>query len=147
MLRYANISTAQCGNDERRIVAKTEKADSHRSKESMGTFLRLPWLGKWIGTDSLLTVRESNSLMLEEAEEFSCSSDTKSTYSPWRIAVQVLPLTWAAISPVGGLGLFSNRWTSLGSPRLMLAAFAWEVGLELATSKPICSRQWQTRWR
>ena len=38
MWSYENISTARCGKVDKRTVEKTEKADSHRSKESMGTF-------------------------------------------------------------------------------------------------------------
>ena len=57
MLRYENISTARCGKVDKRTVENTEKADSHQSKESMGTFLALLWLGKEMGKDSPLTVR------------------------------------------------------------------------------------------
>lgn len=118
ILRYANISTARCGKADRRTVEKTEKADSHRSKESMGTFLALLWLGKEMGNDSPLTVRVRRSEMVEEAVEFSCSSDTKSTYSPLRIAFLVFSSTCAARSPEFEAGVDRSCCTEFGSPRL-----------------------------
>lgn len=80
-------------------MEKTEKADSHRSKESMGTFLDLLWPGKEMGRDSPLTVRVRSSLTLDEVVEFSCNSNTKSTYSPLRMAFLVFSSTCTAGSP------------------------------------------------
>ena len=57
MLRYANIFTALYEKVDEKMVEKTEKADSHRSKELMETFIALLWLGKEMGKDLPLTDR------------------------------------------------------------------------------------------
>lgn len=122
MLRYANISTARWGKADRSTVEKMEKADSHRSKESMRTFLDLLWPGKEMGWDSPLTVRVRSSLTLDEAVEFSYNSDTKSTYSPLRMAFLVFSSMCAARSPKLEDGDDSSCCTELGSPKLMFSA-------------------------
>ena len=75
-----------------------------------------------MGRDSPLTVRVRSSLTLDEAVEFSCRSDTKSTYSPLRMAFLVFSSTCAARSPELEDGDDSSCCTELGSPKLIFGA-------------------------
>lgn len=88
----------------------------------METFLALLWLGKEMGRDSPLAIMVRRSWMVEEVLKFLCKSDTKSMYSPWRIAFQVFSLTWAAMSPGFERGVASGCWTKFWSQKSTVAS-------------------------
>ena len=88
----------------------------------MGTFLDLLWPGKEIGRDSPLTVRMRSLLMLDETVEILCNSNTKSTYSPLRMAFLVFLSMCATRSPELEDGDDSSCCTELGSPKLIFGA-------------------------
>lgn len=111
------------GKHGKRRQPSTERMDGH--------FLRYPLAQKGNGMESPLTVRARSSLTLDEAVEFSCNSDTKSTYSPVRMAFLVFSSTCAARSPEledAEDGNDSSCWTELGSPKLMFGAILGHEG-------------------